>query len=67
MLETNDPCNDTKPNFVKQQLGTKVNETKILGLLWDKQSDSFIIEIPNFSERLTKRDILQTSGSIYDP
>ena len=67
MLETNDPCNDTKLNFVKQQLGTKVNETKILGLLWDKQSDSFIIEIPNFSERLTKRDILQTSGSIYDP
>ena len=67
MLETNDPCNDTKLNSVKQQLGTKVNETKILGLLWDKQSDSFIIEIPNFSERLTKRDILQTSGSIYDP
>ena len=67
MLETNDPCNDTELNFVKQQLGTKVNETKILGLLWDKQSDSFIIEIPNFSERLTKRDILQTSGSIYDP
>ena len=35
-------------------------------MLSDKQSDSFIIEIPNFTKRLTKRNILQTLASIYD-
>ena len=36
----------------------KANDTKILGILWDKRSVSFIIEISNFSRRLTKRNIL---------
>ena len=35
ILETNDSCNTTRLNFVKQQLGTKANEIKILGILWD--------------------------------
>ena len=67
MLETNDPCNTTEINFAKHQLGTKANETKILGTLWYKQSDSFIIKIHNFSKHLTKRNILQTLASIYHP
>ena len=66
ILETNNPCNTTELNFAKQQLGTKADETKILGIFWDKQSDSFIIKIPNFSKRLTKRNILQALASIYD-
>ena len=60
-------CNSSDLNFVKQQLGSKAHETKLLDILWDKQSDSFIIEIPNFSKRLTKRNMLQTLGSTYDP
>ena len=66
ILETNDPCNTTELNFAKQQLGTKANKTKILGILWDKQSESFTLEIPNFSKRPIKRNILQTLTSIYD-
>ena len=26
------------------------------GIIWDKQSDSFIIEIPNISKHFTKRN-----------
>ena len=51
ILETKDPCNTTELNFAKQQLGIKAKETNILGMLWDKQSDSYIIQIPNFSKR----------------
>ena len=29
--------------FTKQQLGTKPKDTKILGLLWDKMKNFFII------------------------
>ena len=35
-------------------------------MLLDKQSNSSIIEIPNFSKRFTKRNILQTLASMYD-
>ena len=35
-------------------------------MLSDKQSDSFIIEIPNLRESLTKRNILQILASIYN-
>ena len=54
ILETNDPCNTTKLNFVRQQLGTKANKTKIIGIFWDKESDSFIIEVPNSSNASPK-------------
>ena len=33
ILEANDPCSITELNFAKQQLGTKPNETKTLGIL----------------------------------
>ena len=36
-LETNDLNSEKELNFAKEHLGTKVNETKILGLNWDKQ------------------------------
>ena len=32
ILEINNPCNPTEQNFAKQQIGTKANETKILGI-----------------------------------
>ena len=34
---------------------------------WDKQRDTFIVEIPTESQCLTKRNILKTLASIYDP
>ena len=54
-------------NFANQQWRAKASKTKILGILRDKQSNSFIIEIPKFSKHLTKRNILQTLASINDP
>ena len=67
VLESDNEAN-SELNFAKQQLGTKVNETKILGVLWDKKNDLFAIEIPKFSSKsLTKRSILQFLASVFDP
>ena len=66
-LETNDLNSQKELNFAKEHLGTKANETKILGLNWDKQRDIFRVEIPTESQSLTKRNILKTLASIYDP
>ena len=45
ILETHDPCNTTEQNFARPQLETKAGKIKLLGILLDKQSNSFIIEI----------------------
>ena len=66
-LETNDLNSEKELNFAKEHLGTKANETKILGLNWDKQRDTFRVEIPTESQRSTKRNILKTLAAIYDP
>jgi len=60
-------CDNNDLNFAKQQLGTKANECKILGLAWNKTKDVYSIEIPEFNEKLTKRNILQGLASVYDP
>ena len=66
-LETNDSLNENELNFAKQHLGTKPKEIKILGLLWHKREDFFIIQVPNVDKNATKRNILSTLASIYDP
>jgi len=45
------------------------NPSKILGHKWDKEIDSIEIQIPKQAEdeAITKRSILSTLGSIYDP
>ena len=53
--------------YAKQQLRVKVNETKMLGLPWNKDEDTLTVEIPSEVRKLTKRTILQKLGSIYDP
>ena len=53
-LETNDLNSGKELNFAKEHLGINVNETEILGLNWDKQRDTFRVEIPTESQRLTK-------------
>ena len=34
---------------------------------WDKQRDTFRVEIPAESQHSTKRNVLKTLASIYDP
>ena len=53
--------------YAKQQLGVKLNETKMLGLPWNKDEDTLAAEIPSEVKKLRKRTILQKLASIYDP
>ena len=64
--ETNDSVNENKLNFAKKHLGTKLKETKIVGLLWDKREDFFIIQVLHVNKNRTKRNILSTLASFYD-
>ena len=66
-LETIATVNENELNVAKQHLGTKPKENKILGVLWDKREDSFIIQVQNVNKNATKRNILSTLASIYDP
>ena len=64
--ETNDSVNENKLNFAKKHLGTKLKETKIVGLLWDKREDFFIIQVLHVNKNRTKRNILSTLASFCD-
>ena len=66
-LETDDLSFQSELNYAKESLGTKTSESKILGLVWDKHKDTYNIEIPKESLRLTKRNVLKTLASIFDP
>lgn len=45
------------------------NPSKILGLSWDKQNDTFELAMRRFTEEepVTKKSILSPLGSMYDP
>ena len=43
------------------------NETKIVGVPWNKLTDKLSISIPKFQQIVTKRNILSYVTSIYDP
>ena len=65
---------DTKPlvgseeqSFAKQQLNVKPNESKMLGLKWDKHQDTLPVVIPVEEMQPTKRRILAKLAKIYDP
>lgn len=62
---------DTVPeedqSYAKSQLGVKQHETKILGLTWNKKSDTVSVSFPQFEVEPTKRGILQKLASCYDP
>ena len=45
---------------------TNSNETKILGVTWNKLTDKLSISIPKFQQTVTKRNILSYAASTYD-
>ena len=53
--------------YAKAQLGVERNETKILGLTWDKTADTLDVTFPKLEVDPTKRGILQKLASCYDP
>ena len=53
--------------YAKAQLGAERNETKILGLTWDKTADTLDVTFPKLEVDPTQRGILQKLASLYDP
>ena len=58
---------DSEQSYAKQQLGVRPEETKLLGLHWNKASDTIAVSFPAKLGDMTKRGVLQTIASIYDP
>ena len=48
-------------------MGVKTNEAKLLGLPWDKVEDTLAVTFSGDSHEATKRDVLRSLASIYDP
>ena len=61
--------NDGDSTYAKESLGTRVTETKLLGLYWDKKEDTLAVNFATVSkqEETTKRGVLSTIASVYDP
>ncbi len=58
----------SEQSFAKQQLGVKNEETKLLGLKWNKSSDQLAVTFPAKQPDVdTKRAILSQLASIFDP
>ena len=53
-------------SYAKTQLMVKPKESKVLGLKWDKQSDTLKISFPSEEVSATKRGILSKLAKIYD-
>ncbi len=58
---------NSQPSYAKQQLGVQNNETKLLGLSWNKSDDTLSVSFPKKPVDTTKREILRFLASIYDP
>ena len=58
---------DSEQTYAKQQLGVTHDETKLLGLHWSKSEDKITVTFPTKLGETTKRGVLQTLASIYDP
>ena len=71
-LEISEITDEAESTCAKESFGTKVCETKLLGVAWDKQEDVISVTFPvgrvesEFSEP-TKREVLWIIASIYDP
>ena len=70
-LEASDPASgaaDTGQSYAKQQLGVRSQETKLLGVPWNKTTDKIGVTFPCSSKEVaTKRTVLSEIASIYDP
>ena len=58
---------ESEKSFAKQQLKSKESWTKLLGLGWNESEDTISISFEKKDSEPTKRGVLQTLASIYDP
>ena len=61
------PSDESDQSFAKQQLGVGNDETKLLGLQWNKAEDNITVTFPECEETPTKRIVLRTMARVYDP
>ena len=61
------PSDESDQSFAKQQLGVGNDETKLLGLQWNKAEDTITVTFPECEETPTKRIVLKTMAQVYDP
>lgn len=54
-------------SFAKQQLGSQQNESKVLGLPWDKEMDTLTVNFPKSETATSKREVLRNLAKVYDP
>ena len=55
---------DDGQSFAKQQLQVLPNQSQLLGLKWNKSTDTISVEFPECTSATTKRGLL---AKIYDP
>ena len=58
---------EEEQTFAKAKLGVKPGETKLLGLLWNKENDTLLTTFPETPSELTEKEILRFLASVYDP
>lgn len=56
-----------EPTFAKQHLGSNQDETKLLGLPWNKSDDTLSVVTSNVDVANTKRAALSQLAKVYDP
>ena len=66
-LEKSSASDEQQQTFAKEQLGVKDDETKLLGLKWNKSQDTLKVTFPEITAENTKRGILRYLASIFDP
>ena len=65
-LENAKTSTSSELTYAKQMFQTSLNETKILGVPWNKLTDKLSIFISRFQQTVTKRNILSYMASTYD-
>ena len=66
--EDSDLQGNNQPSYAKHQLGVRSDETKLLGLPWNKSNiDTLAVGFPTKPAETTRREIVRFLASIYDP
>ena len=61
------PSDESDQSFTKQELGVGNEETKLLGLQWNKAEHTITVTIPECEKTPTKRIVLRTMGPVRYP
>lgn len=56
-----------KQSYAKEQLGVKSGKSRMLGLPWNKPEDTIAVMFPQAPPEVTKREMLRSLASVYDP